>query len=250
MSYEDKVGPGAPAKHQALRRQVYVWQWPVRLFHWINAGAITVLFATGMYIGRPILSPQQEAFQSFVMGQMRYWHGVAAFIFIANVLFRLYWFWKGNEYAKMRLWRKDFWSDAVATFKYYTFMTREHTFHAGHNALAQIMYFFFVWLAGVFMILTGLAMRGGSDPNGIWQTLFGWVIPASRSESQVRYLHHLLAWGYPVFLLGHLYMVFRQDILDDDGTVSSMINGYKFEIPAQEETDKADTSESLVSTAK
>jgi Ni/Fe-hydrogenase 1 B-type cytochrome subunit len=28
--------------------------------------------------------------------------------------------------------------------------------------------------------------------------------------------------------VGHLYMVVRQDILDEDGTVSSIISGYKF----------------------
>lgn len=218
------------AEHQANRRQVYVWQLPVRLFHWINALAITILFITGMYIGHPVLVPQGEAVQNFVMGKMRFWHAVSAFIFTANMLIRFYWFRAGNEYSKLKLWQRHFWQDAVATFKYYTFMTREHAVHVGHNALAQLMYFFFIWLAGFFMILTGLAMRGGGDPNAIWQTLLGWVVPGFRGEYQVRNLHHLFAWGYPVFLLGHLYMVLRQDILDDDGTVSSMINGYKFEI--------------------
>lgn len=225
--------------HHALRQPIYVWQFPIRFFHWVNAIAITVLFITGMYIGNPILVSPGEATLSFVMGKIRYWHGVFAFVFIANMLFRLYWFWAGNAFSKLRLWKKDFWQDVLATFKYYTFMTREHTIHVGHNAMAQLMYFFFIWLAGVFMILTGLAMRGGSDPNGIWQILFGWVVPSFRGEYQVRNLHHLFAWGYAVFLLGHLYMVFRQDILDDDGTVSSIINGYKFEIiPATEENSR------------
>lgn len=222
------------AKHQALRRPVYVWQLPIRLFHWINAAAITVLFITGMYIGNPILSPQGEAAGNFLMGNMRLWHSITVFIFIANLLVRLYWFLAGNEYAKMRLWKADFWKDTLATFKYYTFMTREHTIHVGHNALAQLMYFFFIWLGSSFMILTGLAMRGGGNPHGIWQILFGWVIPAFRGEYQVRNLHHFFAWGYAIFLAGHLYMVFRQDILDDDATISSMINGYKFEIAEEE----------------
>lgn len=78
------------------------------------------------------------------------------------------------------------------------------------------------------MILTGLAMRGGGDPNGLVQALFGWVVVLFSGEYQVRNLHHLIAWGYAIFLLSHLYMVFRQDLLDDDGTVSSMVNGYKF----------------------
>ena len=212
-----------------LRHQVYVWQFPVRLFHWVNALAITVLFVTGMYIGHPILDTPGEAVGNFFMGKVRFWHGLSAYIFIANMIIRLYWFWAGNEYSKIRLWKKEFWSDVVATFKYYTFMTREHVLHVGHNAVAQLMYLIFIWLAGLLIILTGLAMRGGSDPNGIIQGLFGWVVPFFRNEYQVRNVHHFLAWGYALFLLGHLYMVFRQDILDDDGTISSMVNGYKFE---------------------
>lgn len=215
--------------HTVTRQSVYVWELPVRLFHWINAASITVLFITGMYIGDPFTVGQGEAVKNFIMGSMRYWHGIFAFIFTANLLVRLYWFWVGNEYSKLKLWRKSFWQDAVATFKYYTFMTYEHTLHLGHNALAQLMYFFFVWLAGAFMVLTGFAMRGGSAPNGLWQTLFGWVVPAFRGEYQVRNLHHLFAWGFAVFLLGHLYMVVRQDLLDDDATISSIVSGYKFE---------------------
>ena len=221
-----------------LRRQVYVWQFPVRFFHWVNALAITVLFITGIYIGHPIFVSPGEAVQNFFMGKMRYWHGVFAFVFIANMLFRLYWYWAGNEYSKFRFWRKDFWKDVVATFKYYTFMAPEHTMNVGHNALAQLMYIIFIWIAGLFMIITGFAMRGGGDPNGIVQALFGWVVADLRGEYQVRNLHHLVAWGYAVFLLSHLYMVFRQDILDDDGTVSAMINGYKFMILRSDEEEQ------------
>lgn len=222
-----------------LRRQVYVWEFPIRFFHWVNALAITVLFITGMYIGQPAFISPAEAVQNFFIGKLRYWHGVFAFIFIANMLLRVYWYWAGNEYSKFRFWQKDFWKDIVATFKYYTFMAPEHTVRVGHNALAQLMYFLFIWICGIFMILTGLAMRGGSDPNGIVQALFGWVVSDFRGEYQVRNLHHLVAWGYAIFLLTHLYMVFRQEILDDDGTVSAMINGYKFIIlPSGRQTEE------------
>ena len=217
------------------RRQVYVWEFPVRVFHWLNALAITILFITGLYIGHPILEAPGEAYKNFVMGTMRFWHGIFAYVFIANLLFRLYWFWAGNEYSKMKVWRKEFWGDFGETFKYYTFMSREHSGHLGHNALAQLMYFIFIWIGGGLIILTGLAMRGGGDPHGIVQTLFGWVIPLFKNEYQVRNLHHFIAWGFAWFVLGHLYMVFRQDILDDDGTVSSMISGYKYELIAEKE---------------
>lgn len=212
------------------RQAVYVWELPVRLFHWINALAITVLFTTGLYIGNPILSTEGEATNNFLMGNIRMWHGIFAFIFMGNMLVRLYWFWRGNEYSKFKIWRKSFWKDAAKTIKYYSFVSKEHNMHVGHNALAQLMYFFFVWLGGALMILTGLGIRAGGDVNGVWYTLFGWVIPGLRGEYQVRMLHHAAAWLFPIFVSGHLYMVLRQDILDDDGTVSSMISGYKYEL--------------------
>ncbi|AFQ45136.1 Ni/Fe-hydrogenase, b-type cytochrome subunit [Desulfosporosinus meridiei] len=213
-----------------LRRQVYVWQFPIRFFHWVNAVAITVLFLTGMYIGHPIFVSPGEAVRNFFVGNVRYWHGIFAYVFTANMLFRLYWYWVGNEYSKFRFWKKDFWQDVVATFKYYTFLAPEHTVKVGHNALAQLMYLIFIWISSLFMILTGFAMRGGSNPNGIVQTLFGWVVVNFRGEYQVRNLHHLVAWGYAIFLLSHLYMVIRQELLDDDGTISAMVSGYKFMI--------------------
>lgn len=49
-----------------LRRQVYVWQFPIRFFHWVNAVAITVLFLTGMYIGHPIFVSPGEAVRNFL----------------------------------------------------------------------------------------------------------------------------------------------------------------------------------------
>lgn len=34
-------------------REVYVWELPVRIFHWVNATAIVVLCVTGYIIGNP-----------------------------------------------------------------------------------------------------------------------------------------------------------------------------------------------------
>lgn len=241
----------AQPKSRQSRQPVYVWELPVRLFHWINALAITVLFITGLYIGNPVLNPAGEATLNFVMGKIRFWHGIFAFIFIGNFLVRLYWFWRGNEYAKLKLWQKSFWKDVLASIKYYGFMSREHSMHVGHNALAQLMYFFFVWLGGFFMILTGIAIRAGGDIQGIWQTLFDWVIPGFRGEYQVRMLHHVVAWFFPLLVVGHLYMVFRQDILDDDGTISSMVNGYKYELEgALLERDSAEVLEGIPQAGK
>lgn len=209
-------------------KRIYVWQVPIRLFHWINAICVFILFSTGLYIGDPIVGVQGEAAVKFFMGNIRYWHFVIAMVFTANMLFRIYWIFVGNQYSKMRFWQRDFWQNFVGTLKYYAFINKKHPFRIGHNSLAQLFYLVFVGIIGIIMIVTGMAMRAGEAPQGILSWFFGWVIPAMGGEYNVRILHHLLAWGFAFFLIGHLYMVFRQDILEKDGTVTSIINGYKF----------------------
>ncbi|MFZ5626893.1 MAG: cytochrome b/b6 domain-containing protein, partial [Bacillota bacterium] len=83
-----------------LRKAIYVWEWPVRFYHWLNVFLIITLFLTGLYIGFPKYRPAgTEAYSFFLMGKARYWHGWAAWLFIANFLFRFYWAFVGNEYA-------------------------------------------------------------------------------------------------------------------------------------------------------
>jgi len=40
--------------------------------------------------------------------------------------------------------------------------------------------------------------------------------------------HHIVAWIIVLFVVIHVYMVIREDILENDGEVSSMVNGNKF----------------------
>jgi len=196
-----------------------------------------------MYISDPFLVAPGEAAANFVMGRVRFWHGVTSYVFTINLIVRLYWFWAGNEYSKMTIWKKTFWKDMLKTIRYYLFFKQEHTGHLGHNSLAQISYFIFIWLGSAVMILTGFAMRVGTDQSGFLGTLFAWVIPFFNNENAVRMLHHLIAWGYAVFLAVHLYLVFRQDILDDDGTVSSIVNGYKYELPSNVKVEESSAKE-------
>jgi Ni/Fe-hydrogenase 1 B-type cytochrome subunit len=44
---------------QRLRR-VYVWELPVRIYHWLNALVIVALVATGFYIANPLAIMSQE----------------------------------------------------------------------------------------------------------------------------------------------------------------------------------------------
>lgn len=207
---------------------MYIWEWPVRVYHWLTVLMIPTLLITGFYIGYPILSTSGEAYANFLMGRIRYWHALIAWFFIANLIFRFYWAFAGNENAKFRPWRKGFLIDGLETAKYYLFFKKEHTLHTGHNVLAQLSYFFVMWIGSFFMIFTGLAMQGEIHPGGFQEKYFGWMIALFGNSYNVRSYHHLIAWTFVAFIVAHLYLAIRQDILDDDATISSMINGRKF----------------------
>jgi Ni/Fe-hydrogenase 1 B-type cytochrome subunit len=87
---------------QRLRR-VYVWEQPVRFYHWLNALVLVALIATGFYIANPLaIQSQREATNQYTMGWVRYVHFAAAYLFFFNFLFRLYWGFVGNKYANWK----------------------------------------------------------------------------------------------------------------------------------------------------
>ena len=82
-------------------REVYVWQLPVRIFHWVNAFTITVLIVTGFIIGDPpaIMHGTAPEF-NYWFGWVRLAHFIAAFIFVINLAVRIYWAFAGNVFAR------------------------------------------------------------------------------------------------------------------------------------------------------
>ena len=96
--------------------RIYVWELPVRLFHWLNAACVSVLFATGLYIAYPVFSPSGEAWEHFAMGYVRKVHFATASVFAVNLLGRILWTFLGNVHARSGLpyfWRVDWWRSLV-----------------------------------------------------------------------------------------------------------------------------------------
>lgn len=218
----------SPKELQYARK--YVWEFPVRLCHWLNVLAITVLFATGMYIASPVLAPNGEAWQHFVMGRVRQIHFIAGYILLLSFLLRIYWFYVGNNYARSGfpfIWRRAWWADLLAQARQYLRLDRGHV-HLGHNALAGLSYTFFVIVIGWCQILTGLALYSEVNRGGFWDRLLGWIIPLCGGSFRVHMLHHTLAWSFVVFVILHLYIVLFDDRQFKNGLISSMVAGFKF----------------------
>ncbi|QGG48468.1 Ni/Fe-hydrogenase, b-type cytochrome subunit [Heliorestis convoluta] len=216
-------------------KPVYVWELPVRIYHWVNALCMVLLFATGIYIGTPFLRPTVvtgDATTVFWMGDAIAVHMAVAYLFTANYLFRIYWAFVGNEYARTHHWpwQKAYWGEFRDTLLHYLFIKKDEPHHLGHNPLANLAYFFFIMVGSAFMAVTGFAMYGELHPDGFMFSHFGWIIPLLGSSFEVHMLHRLGAWLMVSFIFVHLYMVIRHDVFARNGTMSSIFSGYKFDV--------------------
>ena len=222
-------------KHVAKRpdayfRRKYVWQWPVRIAHWVNALCVVALFSTGVFMAWPILAPSGGENSIPLMARVRQVHLVFAFTFVINFLWRIFWFWAGNRYARSGfpfIWKREWWLDLFWQTGDYLRLERGHV-HLGHNALGGLAYTLGPILLGWLQIFTGLAMYSESDPEGIFGRLTGWVIMLAGGSFQVHMWHHLFAWLFVVWSLLHIYIVFYDGQQHKNGLITSMITGEKF----------------------
>ncbi len=231
---------------KAVNGKTYVWEFPVRAFHWINALCIFVLFATGIYIGRPFVSPTvpEEAYYSYLLGYVRNVHFYTAFLFTINLLIRWYWVYKGNKFARSNPLKKSFWAGVFETLKYYLFLPNKKKHYLGHNPLAELSYWIFIGLGSIIVVFTGYFLYFEPQPESVLGKMFMWVPYIFGDSFLVRSWHHLVAWGFMVFVVIHVYMAFREDWLSRNGTMSSIFTGYKNETEhapteAKEEMDGA-----------
>jgi Ni/Fe-hydrogenase 1 B-type cytochrome subunit len=221
------LDPGLPDLQYA---QKYVWELPVRICHALNALSIATLFATGLYIGAPVLSSNGEPWQHFVMGRVRQIHFIAGYVMLFTFLTRAYWFYVGNNYARSGfpfIWKASWWGDIRKQALQYLRLDRGFV-HLGHNALAGLSYTVFIIGFGWFQIISGLAMYSESNPGGFWSKLAGWMIPLFGGSFSLRMWHHTMAWSFVVFVILHIYIVMYDDRQFKNGLISSIVAGYKF----------------------
>ena len=212
---------------------VYVYEVPVRLWHWINALSILVLMVTGYFIGSPLPSLPGEASDNFLMGYIRFAHFTAAYILIIGFLFRIYWAFAGNEHARQiflpPLLDRKWWRGVAHEALWYLFLARKPIKYVGHNPLAVLfMHFMLVW-GTIFMIVTGLALYGEGKGMGSWQYdwFSSWVIPLFGQSQDVHTWHHLAMWYLVIFIIIHVYVAIREDIMSRQSMISSMVSGWR-----------------------
>jgi Ni/Fe-hydrogenase 1 B-type cytochrome subunit len=220
MKFEIKFGTIA-------RYRAYIWEFPVRFTHWINAFCILILSVTGYYISNPFILAQSS--NEYIMGWMRVIHFVCAYVFLMSVLIRIYWAFLGNKFAS---WKECFpfsgrkFREFVDTIKFYLLIKKEPPLVAGHAPLAAFCYFL-LFLLFIFQIISGFAVYSVNHSGAIWTILGGWLLNIMYLPT-IRLYHHLIMYVILIFVPIHIYASWYMDPHERNGLVSSMFSGYKF----------------------
>ena len=219
----------APAHDAEARVQLYVWEVPVRVSHWVLVASIVVLAVTGFYIANPFLMPPSGP----IMTDVRTVHLLAAVALLASGLLRTIWLLVGNRFARWTAFipinRRQF-TEIFRQAGYYAFLRAEIPKVLGHNQLAASAYVvLFVLL--IVETLTGFVLYGvlGIEPAA---TLFAWIRELISLQT-IRLLHHLAMWGILAIAVFHIYSCVLVDNIEKNGLLSSIISGFKF--PTREE---------------
>jgi Ni/Fe-hydrogenase 1 B-type cytochrome subunit len=212
-------------------QRVYVWQLPVRFYHWLNALTVTTSIITGYLIGKPLaIQLGREASFGYWFGTVRFIHFLAAFVFFFNFLFRIYWGFAGNRFAGWKNFiptQRKQWKEVGQVLKVDVLQAEGKPIESiGHNSLAGLTYFL-TFLAFLFQSVTGFGMYSAMSKAWL-PSLFAWIVPLMGGDFAVRQWHHLMMWFFIIFSMVHVYLVFYHDYVEGRGILSSMAGGWKF----------------------
>lgn len=206
--------------------KVYVWEFPVRFTHWINAVCLIALSITGFYIGNPFIYAQSS--EQYIMGWMRFIHFVSAYTFLMSIIIRLYWSTAGNKYACMCSWfpfsgKKI--GELIDDLKVYLLISRRTKAHVGHSALGAFTY---LLLLGVFVfeIISGFALYSVNHSGVLWTVMGGWLTSVMYLQT-IRLWHHMFMYVIIAFTLMHIYISLFAASIEKSGLIKSIFSGYK-----------------------
>lgn len=224
-----------PVTHEVLAgplEPVYVYEAPVRFWHWTMVIAMFTLIGTGYLIGAPLPANYAQTWNEYLFGDIRMIHFIAGFLFTVLFIVRVYWAMAGNVHARAiflpPVWNLSWWNGMFRQAQYYLFLRRKSPEFVGHNPLAQIAMFAMYVIGTILIIITGFGLysqQWGWDSG--WMTWFGWVTVLFGEPQTVRTWHHLLMYYLGIFAMIHIYMAMREDIMGGSTMLSTMTNGVR-----------------------
>lgn len=209
------------------------WSVAMRINHWAMAIAIFVLIPTGFYIASPFSVGQGETAYKFLMGNMRYIHILFGVFLLFLFLWRIYLAFFSKFHAD---WKDFFaWAEIKATIeqiKFYLLIRKDPPPHKYlYGPLQSVAYGGLLVMVFV-IVVTGLILMGAGYHAGFTAIAYKTVKPFEKMMgglAMVRFIHHIFTWFFVLFIVAHVYMAFWYDALLNQGLISSMVSGSKFE---------------------
>lgn len=174
-------------------KNILVWDWPVRLGHWLMVGGFIIAWLTS----------ESETW--------RLVHAFSGSVVIAVALFRLPWGFIGSRYARF----VDFVRGPGSVVDYLRSLIRlEPAHHTGHNPAGG-------W---AIVLLLGLGIATG---------LVGWAMYNELGGEWLEELHEGLAATMLTVVFIHVAGVISGSLLHGENLVRAMITGHKQGSPDQ-----------------
>lgn len=208
----------------------------LRWTHWIRAVAIIALTITGFYLAYVFVTPEaSDEPIIFLNAKFRMWHQIAGFVLIAVTIYKSYLFMLDATSLKERMSISDFLSPKVwfQQIKYYLFLGDHPELKGVYNPLQFIAYI--ALYAMVFLVcVTGLVLYVHVYHEGLGGMLYDYMRPLEvmmGGLANVREIHHIAMWAILLFVPVHIYMAIFNSIMGKEGSIDSIISGYKFNKP-------------------
>lgn len=192
--------------------------WIVRLTHWVNVIAVTIMVGSGLRIfnAYPAFAPRGGTFCCYPFERQpipewltfgrwlagaRNWHFAMMWVLVVNGLVYLSFIYLHGEWRDLTPRRGDI-RDSWEMVKFYLFVRRDHPHQGKHNALQKTAYFAMP-LVAIVLILTGLAIWKPVQLAPLTSLLGGYV--------WARYWHFVAMTALVALSVVHVFMVFAVD---------------------------------------
>lgn len=190
----------------------------VRITHWINAIALTVMIGSGLRIfnAYPAFARRGESFCCYPfahrpipanltfggwLGGARNWHFAMMWVLVVNALIYLTFIYLHGEWRDL-VPRRGVLRDSVEMVRFYLTLRTEHPRQGKHNALQRSAYFAMP-IAGIMAVVTGIA---------IWKPVqLGWLTALLGGYVWARYWHFVAMALLVALSLVHIFMIFTVD---------------------------------------
>ena len=205
--------------------------WVVRLTHWINVVALTIMIGSGLRIfnAYPAFARRGETFCCYPfarhpipavltfggwLGGARNWHFAMMWVLVVNGLVYLTFVYTHGEWRDL-VPRRGVVRDVWQMVRFYLTIRKDHPRQGKHNALQRMTYFALP-MVGIVSVISGLSIWKPVQLSLLTNLLGGFV--------WARYWHFLAMLTLVVLGFSHVFMVFA---VDPYALVSMVTGNYK-----------------------